>query len=637
MAASLRGLLTVTSWLLMVIGWQELRADELRTQLVARYQTVFSVQQGHSAGQDLSQLLHDTESYLSANNITIDDDRQLHQLFKKLSTYRKFFHNNHQRGLSGNWNYYRLMFDAIRAVDYRNITFSDTANLSYYRLLYDGARSHVWKAIRTYQEHFPFLDWSFCQEIAESCPVQQLADRWSKIEQLVTNMNSAIDHLNSKIEILNLLMRNGSRLDRQSAVRDYVQTYSETIAKPYGMLLFLVADDQHLAMVSAPRVPLVPYTLREFPHVDQQLLQQLFQQLQLIFATRLSKINTLYDKNNKEPLIVFLIKHHQQVVAEFVVNHPPFSAIIDHYLELVDEEYSLSTTSHNADGAALLSSVNAVYLVSLLFSRQSWQAFTTPKFNILAKVSLALGSIATYYMTCNPSLRSLCQQPALVESPRLQRHLQEMSWSLAMRQSNNLRYFLWELGRLEQLKDSATYQKLSIGFYATLLALRGVVLIKAKEHVLQTKVIQQLKVNLFNGNRLKDFNLPENYRKEFNLRKISEVMNDYSELGDLDLATRGRLIEDLFSSYSPFDKNFNWEDLTPEQSKKLADAGVQLAEMFSPSDDNVRRVYSGLNSETRPPIGEIRQDLESILSKTKKYIQHLFRTDQNESAIVSSI
>ena len=281
--------------LLVVIGWGELRADDLRESLLERYEVVFSARQHweHSVEQDISHLLRDTESYFSKNNITVDDDLQLHQLFKKLSAYWKFFHDNHQHGMLGTWNYYRLMFEAIRDVDHNNVTFFEDKNLSYYRLLHDGARSHMWHALRTYQEHFPFLDWSFCQENTEACPRQQPADRWQNIEQLAESMNRAIDHLNSKIEMLNILMRNGSRFDRRLAVRDYIQTYSETIAKPYGMFLFLVADEQHLSMVSAPRLPLIPYTLKKFSYVDHELLQQMFQELQTIFTTRLSKLTIL--------------------------------------------------------------------------------------------------------------------------------------------------------------------------------------------------------------------------------------------------------------------------------------------------------------------------------------------------------
>ena len=631
-------------WLLMVVSWGELEAAELRASLVARYQSVFTARHHweYSVERDISHLLRDTELYFSKNNITIEDDLQLHQLFRKLSVYWKFFHDNHQRGVIGHWNYYRLMFEAIRDVDPNNITFSKDETVPYYQLLVDGAQSHIWQALRSYYEYFPFLKWSFCQEIMESCPRQQPAEHWSSIEKLATSMNSDIDHLNGKIEMLNSLMQKGSRIDRQSAIRDYIQTYSELVARPYGMLLFLVADKQHLSMVSAPRLPLLPYSLKRFSYVDSELLQKVFQELQAMFSTRLSKINSLYDKNNKKLLIVFLIKHHQQSIAEFVVNYPQFSAIIDHYLELANEQFVSSTTgrSKNAGGAALISSAGAVFLVSsAVLSRDSWRLFTRPKLNILAKISLILGGIATYYMTCEPSLRSLCHRPAVVESSRLQRRLQELRWSLAMRQSNNLRYFLQELSRSENLKDLANYQKLSIAFYATLLAIRGITIIKPEDAPLR-KIFRKLREPSGNLELPQHFFPEFIYRKEFDFHKIAKVMDDYPEPETLNLATRGRLINDLFSSYSPFGKEFNYEEITTQQVKELSDAGAQLAQRFSPTDDNIRRLYSGINSanfDQRPEIGKVRRDITNFLSKTKNYINKLFRIDQNESAIVSSL
>lgn len=630
--------------LLMVISWGELRADQLRSSLVARYQSVFTARPHweHSVEQDIGHLLRDTEHYFGENNITVEDDLQLHQLFKKLSVYWKFFHDNHQRGVIGHWNYYRLMFEAIRDVDPNSITFSEDKTIPYYRLLVDGAQSHMQQALRAYYEHFPFLEWPFCQEIVESCPRRQPAERWLNIEQLVTSMNSDIDRLNRKIEMLNILMQKGSRIDRQSAVRDYIQTYSEIVARPYGMLLFLSADQQHLSIVSAPRLPLLPYSLKKFSYVDSELLQKSFQELQVIFATRLSKINSLYDKDNKKLLIIFLIKHHQQSIAEFVVNYPQFSTIIDHYLELVNEEFVSSTTgqSKNAGGAGLISSAGAVFLVSsALLSRDSWRVFTRAKLDILAKISLALGSIATFYMTCEPSLRSLCHRPALVESSRLQRRLQELRWSLAMRQSNNLRYFLQELSRSENLKELANYQKLSIAFYTTLLAIRGVTHVKAEDSLFRKlfRKLQEPSGKL----ELPNHFLPEFiYRKEFDFREIAKVMNDYPEPETLNPATRGRLINDLFANRSPFGKEFNYEEITIKQAKELSDAGVRLAEKFSPTDDNIRRLYNGIDStifEQQPEIGNVRRDLKNFLSKTKNYITQLFRIKQNESTIISSL
>lgn len=626
--------------LLVLIVWGELRAEDLRGALLERYEIVFSARQHweHSVEQDISHLLRDTESYFSDNNITVDDDRQLHQLFKKLSAYWKFFHDNYQHGVLASWNYYRLMFEAIRDVDHNNVTFIEGKNLSYYRLLHDGVRAQMWQALRTYQEHFPFLDWSFCQEITEACPQQQPADRWLNIEQLTESMNRAIDHLNSKIEMLNILMSKGSRIERRLAVRDYIQTYSETIAKPYGMLLFLVADEQHRSMVSAPRLPLLPFTLKKFSSVNHELLQQMFQELQVIFATRLSKLSTLYDKNNKQPLIVFLIEHHQQSVAEFVVNYPQFSAIIDHYLELVNEEklsgYTINQNK-NVSGAALISSASAVFLVSsALFSNDPWRAFTGPKLNILAKVSLVLGSVATYYLSCNPSLRSLCQRPAIIESPRLQRQLQEMSWSLAMRQSNNLRYFLHELSYSEKLKDSASYQKLTIIFYLSLLAVRGITLAKTEDSLLRKKLSRWWS-KARNGNRSMNFEYHGKYRKEFDLKEISKLRNTHPEPDNLDLTKRGHLIDEHFSSYSPFGKDFNWEDLTDEQAKELSEVGNLLAEKFSPTDDNIRRLYNCIDEADRPQISEIRGSLENTLRKTKSYIQHLFHINRGDSVIMS--
>lgn len=635
MVVTMRSLIGL--WL--VIGWGELRADEFRASLLARYEAAFSPQRywEHSGEQEISKLLHDTESYLRTNGVTPDDDLQLHQLLKKLSSYRRFLSDNHQRGMFSGWNYYRLIFNAIRDVDYRNITVSEDEIRSYYRLLYDGARSHVWHAIRNYQEHFPFLDWPFCQEIADSCAHQQPANRWSKIEQLADTMNSAIDRLNSKIMMLNTLMRSGSRLDRQSAVRDYLQSYSEIVAQPYGILLFLVAEKQHLSIVSAPRLPLISYKLKEFSYVDHQLLEQMFQELQMMFASRLSKIDALYDKNNKEPLIVFLIKHHQRAVAEFTVNYPQFSAVIDHYIELVNDRYLLSSSAtdqrKNVGGAAIISSVGATYLMSLLLSRESWRAFTAPKFNVLAKISLALGIVATYYMTCNPSLRSFCERPALVESPRLRRQLQEMSWSLAMRQSSNLRYFLQELGRLEKLKDSATYQKLSIVFYTSLLAVRGVTIFKIKNSRLR-KFFQLFR----SSKKPPEYTLPQNYRQEFNLQEITAKMADNPDPEALDLKKRGEVIEELFRKYLPekFTKDFSWKDITPEQANELSRAGDKLEKIFSPTnEDNVRKLYEVIGTKEPIAIADIRQDLVKQLKKIKNYIQRLFNIKLYENTIVS--
>ena len=604
---------------LAVAETSKLRDIERET-LLARYRLVFATH-ATFAEQQVIALEEDTRNYFydrDADGIE-DKDLPLQRLHAKLLLYLNFYQINIKargRQLS-DWNYYRLMLDALRTVDARYLKASSDTAQHYYELLYQSATNYLWRAVRIYQEHFPFLDWGFCSRHQASCPQQESPNSWESIEQVVAVLNVAIDRLNRQVERFNEVAK--SRFDAgnanayQQAVQNYLRTYEELVAKPYGALLLMVSKQQHHKMLSNP-APFSNYTLAKFKPVDVETVEGLFAKLATLFAARAAKLNTLYNSETKKDLQRFLIKYHRQAVAEFLINHPRFFNIINYYLDLVNTTYETTrqrtANIRHSNNFMIAGGVGLSYAALHHF-------FRFGKGQILYITALVGGAAATTY--------AALRQKSFVDVFSLRQQVHEMHNSLVLQQSYDLLHFLHQLGQLAQVQSAALLQ----GGLLTVYSLFFV------RHLRKAWLYRHLKkLNHKASPHLLTINDNVNYRG-FNLQKISATISTHTELQHLRITERLAIIDDLFGDYPPFRE---WQkdagivndidDLTNEQISTLWKISRELQyDVFEPTADHIKEISSLTNNAY--DASTIKSDLNTI----QYFIHRLFNIDLHRDSI----
>ena len=571
-----------------------------REALLARYAAIFAPRTGFDEEQVVA-LEADTRSYFYDREATgvQSEDKNLQRLHGKLLLYLNFFQINIKargRQLS-DWNYYRLMLDAVRDVDHRYLAITTDTSQHYYDLLKDTTTAHLWRAVRMYQEYFPFLRWEFCSRVKASCPQHQHTAGWETVEQVVAILNVAIDRLNGKIERLNHVASSrflaGNATTYQQALQNYLRTYGELLAEPYGGLLLMISEQQHRKMLATP-APFSSYTLAQLKAVDVETVRSLFAKIAELFTARLEKLNLLYSNSDRKELLRFLLKYHRQVVAEFLINYPRFFNIINYYLDLANNEYELvkkrTDAARRNSGFLVAGGVGLSYAALHHFFRFS-------KGQVLYFTALAGGAAATTY--------AALRQKSLIDVFTLQEQVQAMHDSLVMQQSHDLLHFLHQLGQLAQVRSDALLQ----GGILTIYALFFV------RHLRKAWSYRQLK-HLGNKASILTAGIDINYQG-FSLNKIGKAIEARHELSDLHITERLALIEELFGDYPPlraWQKKVgtvkDMDDLDDEQIKGLKKIGHELEDIFEPTHSKVAEITARVDETYN--AATVKGDLEKI-------------------------
>ena len=596
--------LVFTALILTTLCSSAIAADEnvtvQREALLARYAAIFAPRAGFDEEQVVA-LEADTRSYFYDREATgvQSEDKSLQRLHGKLLLYLNFFQINIKargRQLS-DWNYYRLMLDAVRDVDHRYLAITSDTSQHYYDLLKDTTTAHLWRAVRMYQEYFPFLRWEFCSRVEASCPQHQYTAGWETVEQVVAILNVAIDRLNGKIERLNHVASSrflaGNATTYQQALQNYLRTYGELLAEPYGGLLLMISEQQHRKMLATP-APFSSYTLAQLNAVDVETVRGLFAKIAELFTARIEKLNLLYGNSDRRELLRFLLKYHRQVVAEFLINYPRFFNIINYYLDLANNEYELvkkrTDAARRNSGFLVAGGVGLSYAALHHFFRFS-------KGQVLYFTALAGGAAATTY--------AALRQKSLIDVFTLQEQVQAMHDSLIMQQSHDLLHFLHQLGQLARVRSDALLQ----GGILTIYALFFV------RHLRKAWSYRQLK-HLGNKSSILTAGIDITYRG-FSLNKIGKAIEARHKLSDLHITERLALIEELFGDYPPFrawQKKVgtvkDMDDLDDEQVEALWRISHELQDIFEPIDSNVEEIIARVDETYNAVI--VKNDLEKI-------------------------
>ena len=586
-----------------------------REALLERYQQAFAPRAVFDE-TTLVALAQDTHSYLYTQ---AEQDVTLSRLHRKLLFYLHFFQINIKargRQLS-DWNYYRLMLDALRSVEHQHLTVTSIKSRRYYDLLHAAALAHLWRAARLYQENFPFLRWQLCQRFRASCPQhKENSDGLETVEQVVAVLNVAIDRLNSRIEHLNRVATvrflAGNAAVYQRAVRDYLHTYEELLAAPYGALLLMMSKQQHRKMLTTP-APFTSYTLPKLELAEVKTVNNLFAKLAIMFEKRATHLDALYDLGDKSKLLHFLIRYHRQAVAEFLINYPKFFNIINYYLDQVNMQYDtikqrLSATRRNnsflAVGAAGLAYAALHHF--LHFSRGRTLYFT----------ALTSGALATTY--------SALQQKSLVDVFSLQQQVEMMHNSLVMQQSHDFLHLLHQLGRLAKVRSDALLQ-------GGMLTVYTLFFVRHARKAWRSRQLQHLHDKV--SPSLLTTGVDVQYQ-DFSLQKIGTAINNYPDLRQLHITQRLQLIADLFGNYPPFrawqaevGAVKSMDDLDDNQIRELWNISRNLQRIFEPSDSNVEKIIAHTSAEYSA------SSVAADLDKVGFFIHRLFKIDLHGPSI----
>ena len=591
-----------------------------REALLARYKLVFATHATFDE-QQVTALEEDTRNYFyerEAEGIE-DKDLPLQRLHAKLLLYLNFYQINikTRRHQLSDWNYYRLMLDALRAVDARYLKASSDTAQHYYDLIYHSVIAHLWRAVRTYQEYFPFLNWGFCSRHRASCPQQEHPNSWESVEQVVAVLNVAIDRLNHQVKRFNQVAKSrfgaGSANSYQQAVQNYLHTYEELVAKPYGALLLMVSEQQNHKMLSNP-APFNNYALVRFNPVDIDTVEDLFAKLATLFTARAAKLATLYNSKKKEELQRFMIKYHRQAVAEFLINHPRFFNTINYYLNLVNTTYETTrqrtANIRHANHLMIAGGTGLSYAALHHFFRFS-------KGQVLYFTALVGGAAATTY--------AALRQKSFVDVFSLRQQVYEMHNSLVLQQSYDLLHFLHQLGQLAQIQGNALLQ-------GGLLTVYSLFFVRHLRKAWLYRHIKKLNHKTFP--HLLTITDNVNYRG-FNLQKISATISTHTELHHLHITERLTIIANLFGDYPPLRA---WQktagivndidDLTNEQISTLWKISRELQyNIFEPTTDRIKEISSLTNNAY--DVSTIKSDLNTI----QYFIHRLFNIDLHSDSI----
>ena len=423
-------------------------------------------------------------------------------------------------------------------------------------------------------------------------------------------MNAAIDRLNEKVEYLNHVATSrlgaGNATTYQQVLQDYLRTYEELLAEPYGGLLLMIAEQQQSKMLAIP-APFGSYTLAHLKPVDGEAVRGLFAEIAALFSARYAKLQLLYESHDRKELVRFLLKYHRQAVAEFLINYPRFFNIINYYLDLVNNEYKLSkeraAAARRDNSLIIAGGVGLAYTALHHFLRFS-------KGQVLYFAALAGGATVTGYYAW--------RQKALVDVFALQQQMRSIHNSLIMKQSHDLLHFLHQLGQLSRVRSDALLQGGMLTVYALFFV----------RHLRKAWSYRQIK-NLGNRASILADGIDITYHG-FSFSKFSTAIEAYPDLRHLHITDRLALIEELFGNYPPFrawqkrvGEVKDMDDLDNEQIGALWNISRELQHIFDPTDDNITTITAQVDAIYSTTA--VKDDLEKI----GFFIHRLFKIDMH--------
>lgn len=609
------------------LGWESSYAsNKVRENLHARYETIF-VSRAIFDEDQIVQLEEDTRNYFyehylidggaatddsDALNGLDEEDADLYRLHNKLLIYLNFYQINIKGKKLDDWNPYRLLLESIRDVDHRYVYPSNQATKNYYSILQDATNRHLGQAIRNYQGHFPFLNWEFCTYFEASCSTEEKEVKWETAGDVALALNTDIDRLNAKVATINELTKltffGQGKSKYRRAVRDYLHTYEELIATPYGTLLFLISNKQHSKMLT-PLSIFSSFRLPVLPHVDADTVLELFAYIEEMFTTRLAKLVSLRNGNAKQNLVDFLFRYHSLMLAEYLVNNPNFFNTINFYLNRSDVGRTANKKPAKHSGKLTLAGILGMSYAAV----HHLGRFNRGKVFYFIALVIGGGSVAF----------SAVQQKSLTTVFSLHDQVAKMRDSIVMRQTNNLKYFLHQLQDFSRVRGDAIFQGGMLALYSILFLhhIHGAINV--------AKNSSYLKVFRESGEEIADrlSHLNAEYQ-DFNLQEISNTLRKYPNLStihSLSLSEKMEIISKLFGDYVPFK---NWkdgvtelDDMTNEQAHNLRNIGKKLRQEFEP-EEGVEELASR--------IGEPAELVTRELEKIRRLIKKLFDVDPHK-------
>lgn len=618
------------------LGWESGYADAaVREDLRARYETIFA-RQAVFDEERVIQLEEDTRNYfyereLNSGRISTDDvatrhlhgmdesDADLYHLHSKLLLYLNFYQINIKGKRLNDWSPYHLLLDAIRDVDYRHVSFSGQDSRHYYDVLRDTAHKHLWQVVRTYQEHFPFLEWDFCDRFEESCLTEERKISWKTAEEVAIALNMAVDTLNTKVNAINkmtkftFLMR--VKRKYREEVQDYLRTYEDLMDTPYGTLLFLISVKQHSKMLTAPNI-FSAHRLPELSYVDTDTVLGLFEQIEKMFTTRMEKLASLYNMSVKQELVDFLFRYHSLALAEYLVSNPNFFSTINFYLKRSEVGHAANEKpDRHSKKLALAGILGMSYAAIHHLGRFE-------KGKVFYFVSLLIGGSAVVF--------SAVQQKSLKTVFSLHNQVAEMRGSIVMRQSNNLRYFLHKLGSFARIRGDAIFQGGMLALYSILFLHHIHGAINVAKNSSYIKVFSESREEI--ALRLSSLD-PDVVYQGFNLQEIGKTLGNYpnlSKIHSLSFPEKMEIASKLFGDYGPLKK---WKtdnkgvielgDMTDEQIQNLRSIGESLRQKFKPQEDKTVKDFADL-------IGDSPELATRELEKIERLIKKLFDVEPHK-------
>ncbi|MDE3269625.1 MAG: hypothetical protein OYH77_05015 [Pseudomonadota bacterium] len=550
-------------------GQHQGERDDDYQQLLARCRAAFGV----FDYQGLVALRGEVEEFLQRANllggdagVTASDAAAEHvellRVYKKLSLYLDFYRLNIlAKGVSLlDWNYYRLTFDAIAAVDLRRVEAVRVPrrdNNRYYELLYQEAVKSLRYAASYYRHYFPFIDWTLATEGYEF-DAQQGEQGWESLELLMVALEQEVGKLNYQHAKVRAA-RKVSAANLHRAQRELLQSYDSLMDTPFRVIL-----TSHISRANAT-------AWRELTLPSAASMRRTLLAINRMFEERLAMLQEMYETQPLEDFALFLINNQSQTFAEFMVNYPEFFSINNYHLDLIDVRYQRQVpTVPLMHYVALVSSIFGVTLATL-------HEVSTPKTTSLLYFFSVFGGLgATVYLAA--------VDKSLARVLPLRKQLHDLRVSILLGQSDAYRYYISRNGGYRHVRNKALVQSVLFGSYAALI-MRGVAQLKTSKLVgdlddpisTYRQILARVKRPIF---------------RKMDMADIDAVMKANSHPERLAFTERMQILDGLFKhrhqAYTQWRKNLsniqNAQDLSVEQIKALNAIGEEIANKFDPLD-----------------------------------------------------
>lgn len=523
----------------------------------------------------LANLKAETAIFLSAEGGQEDKFAELARCHKKLALYLDYYRLNIvAKGKSLlDWNYYRLIFDSISAVDQRRVLIDTDANSSsantgnaanYYELLYRESMQSLRYAASYYQHHFPFIDWTIAAEDQQRFEHAGQGG-WESLDMFMTALAKEVGELNHRHAKVRAA-RKVSISTLRRAQRELLNAYDALMQTPFRAVLIPYISSVDTTKWRDIKVP-------SAAKVHKTLLA-----INRMFEERLALLKNLYETSPMEDFAHYLIKNQSQAFAEFMVNYPEFFNINNHHLDLIDlQDQRRGHSVPVMHYVALVSSILGITLAAL-------HEVSTPKTTSLLYFFSVVGGLgATVYLAVDDK--------SLVRVLPLRKQLAELRTSMLLGQSNAYRYLISRNSSYKTVRDKALIQSVLFGSYAVLM-LRGLSQLKTIKVIgglddpttAYRQILSQVKQPYFKG---------------LDMVEIDKIMHNHAHPERLAFQKRMQILDSIFKhrhqSYTQWRKNLsniqNAQDLSPESIKTLYAIGEEIAGKFDPLDAKTIKIF----------------------------------------------